>query len=340
MNNIKKEQILIDYIRHNLSPTKQERMMITQKYDELKEILQNRTLQSGSYGRFTSTTPVNDLDVIYIMPQQAIQTYLEKAIVPSDLDISNILESLATALRNEYPKTVKIEVQHHSVGIFLGNKEEFSIDIVPSLPIENDLYLVPEVAHLSVLNRRALYKSFPKLNWIRSDPKGYIQQAKDIDNNSDGRFRKATKLIKKWKLGCKTINSDFPLKSFHLELLITSLFKNNASLFCLSSIVLFFKELGNNIAYPQIRDRADKTRFIDEYLDDLSSGQKKIVSNLRLEAEESLKLILDAETEAGVLKGIESLLKLDIVYNNSISSELATASISPVFSKPYFNQRK
>ena len=81
------EQILTDYIRQNLSPTKLERDNISEKYKELQSRLEERAFQNGSYARFTSTTPVNDLDVFYVLPESVFKTITEVTIYPDELDI-------------------------------------------------------------------------------------------------------------------------------------------------------------------------------------------------------------------------------------------------------------
>ncbi|MFX1514247.1 MAG: hypothetical protein ACFFCQ_16860, partial [Promethearchaeota archaeon] len=189
------EQILTDYIKQNLSPTKQERDNISEKYQELQSILEGRAFQNGSYARYTSTTPVNDLDVFYVLPESVYKTIAEVTIDPDELDMSNILEDLASSLRKAYPNSVNIKVQPHSIGIYFSSEEDFSIDVVPAIPTNDEMFWVPETAHFSVEKRRKIYESFPRLNWIKSDPKGYIQQAKQVDEKSMGRFRKAVKFV-------------------------------------------------------------------------------------------------------------------------------------------------
>lgn len=336
MEDYRIEEILTDYIRHNLSPTKQERDNISSKYKELQSILKERTFQNGSYARSTSTTPVNDLDVFYVLPERVYKTVTEVTIDPDELDISNILEDLAKALDKAYSNNASIKVQPHSVGIFFGSEEDFSIDVVPSIPTNNEMFWVPESAHLSVKKRRKIYESFPQLNWIRSDPNGYIQQAKYVDEKSNGRFRKAIKFIKKWKYGCKKLDKNFPLKSFHLELIVTELFKNNPLLDCITSLDLFYKELDKNILKPQFPDRADVSRYIDGYLSDLTEASQKLVKVFQQQALEILREIFSSQTEVEVLKGIERLLKHERTNDLLNLTVVGTSSTSQAYSKPYY----
>ena len=338
MENNRIEQILTDYIRHNLSPTRQERDNVSENYQELQSILEGRAFQNGSYARSTSMTPVNDLDVFYVLPESIYKTITEVTIDPDKLDISNILEDLAKALRRAYSDNANIKVQPHSVGIYFGTKEDFSIDVVPAIPANDDMYWVPETAHLSVQKRRQIYESFPHLTWIKSDPKGYIQQAKKLDEKSMGRFRKAVKFVKKWKAGCKKIDKNFPLKSFHLELIVTELFKENPMITCFTSLDCFFEQLDQNIVKPKLPDRADSLRYIDGYLSELTEADKESVYRCQQEAHEILQEILSSQTEAEVLKGIERLLKLDSTTEHLNLQVIGTSSVSQAYSKPYHSE--
>ena len=335
-------QIVVDYIRYNLSPTKRERKSISSKYEELKTILKaERTLQNGSYARYTSTTPVNDLDVIYILSEEEYPDIAEAVAVSRDLDVTKILEELAELLREAYPDHVRIEVQPHSVGIFFGNDDEFSIDVVPAIPADNGMFWVPETSRHSIKKRRIIYESKPPFNWIKSDPKGYIKDASDVNERSDGKFRKSTKFIKKWKQGCKEQNPDFPLKSFHLELIVTKFYKANYALECLIGIEKFFNTLPEFIIEPRFPDKADETRNVDEYLNDLSEEERQLVLSLRERAISVLERIYKAETEPEVLNLLDELLipgdKLKSV-NILVGSSLGAERTSPAVSKPYYWQ--
>jgi len=333
MDDSRIEEILTDYIRHNLSPTFEERKNISEKYEELKSFLEGRTLQNGSYARFTSTTPVNDLDVIYILPESVSKAIAEATIDPNELDITDILGTLAKALRKAYPNNVDIKEQPHSVGIYFGSEDDFSIDVVPAVPAGEGLYWVPETAHLSIHNRRKLYESAPGINWIKSDPTGYIEQAKNTDKDSRGRFRKTAKTIKKWRIGCKNKNKIFPLKSFHLELLVTEIFKSESSLPCIDAVNKFFQELDDYMLEPKLRDRADNSRYIDEYLSDLSSEERHLIHTLREHAQSVLESMSAATTEAEILKALESLLGIDTPTSSSVSR--SGTIVTSAVSKPY-----
>lgn len=116
--------------------------------------------------------------------------------------------------------------------------------------------------------------------WLKSDPRGYIKAATDMNaRNND--FRKTTKFIKRWKHNCKEKDKNFKLKSFHVEQVIARYFQYNADLEMVDAIFKFFREIPDIIARPQIKDRADQDKFIDAYLNDLTDEQKQKIIEAR-----------------------------------------------------------
>jgi len=90
-------------LQQSLSPIRRERDFITTKYNELQNFLEGRTFQNGSYARHTSITPVSDLDVFYVLPDSIYESFIKELVKYRDMDVSNILDSLAKELRKNYP---------------------------------------------------------------------------------------------------------------------------------------------------------------------------------------------------------------------------------------------
>ena len=74
---------------------------------------------------------------------------------------------------------------------------------------------------MSKKRRGIFYKKLEdssSMKWIKTDPKGYRQAAKQINEKSLA-FRLSTKLLKKWKRAWKNKKNfgtaEFKLKSFH-----------------------------------------------------------------------------------------------------------------------------
>ena len=94
-------------------------------------------------------------------------------------------------------------------------------------------------------------------------------------SETEGEFRKTTKIIKKWKNNLAEADSSLKLKSFHLEQVVTRYFQAQNSLEIFDAIFKFFVELPEMLNNPnQLEDRANKGKFIDDYLAELSDYQK------------------------------------------------------------------
>ena len=263
-----------NYAQKNLSPKENERNFISKEGERVQSFLKGETFRSGSYARFTAITPVNDLDVVWVLPEKLmLKVFHEKTVKKStaidpkiDLQIHNIIDDLARELEKKYRDTginVEIKAQTHSVGIYFLDKNDFSIDIVPAIPINEEknkfgdcFFLVPEILLKSHKARNKLYKFIEEgkitgnIKWIKSDPKGYKNNARRL-NEKNPDFRKAVKFPKRWKHNSKQQNDDFPLKSFHIEAIITSYFEENASITCFEAVERFFR-LAVFGAFPQL----------------------------------------------------------------------------------------
>ena len=114
----------------------------------------------------------------------------------------------------------------------------------------------------------------------QSDPRGYIAVTTQL-NSTNSDFRKAAKFIKRWKYSCCTTHVAFEFKSFHMEQALFEIYSRRPDIEIADAIFEFFCAIPEIIARPQIRDRANQTRFIDEYLNDLTSLQKQTIIQAR-----------------------------------------------------------
>jgi len=313
------EPLIANYAKNRLSPTELERSTISARYEQLQEFLTGRTFQSGSYARFTSTTPVNDLDVIYVLPDEILKLArtAQATVDPAKLDIRRIVESLAEQLRRHYGTTATVEAQPHSVGIFFGKKHDFSIDVVPAASADADKFWIPEVARRSVSVRRELYRSWatqagtqtpPGPNWIKSHPKAYIKQASILDQSTEGKFRKAAKVLKRWRWRCKRANDAFRLKSFHLELAITRWFQRNPNARCIEAIRGVVAELDALTTSPQFHDLADEAQFVDQYVSTLTDAERELLRKEFDRAQFLWAEVERAKTADAVQKALEAFV--------------------------------
>ena len=245
---------LNNLVSRQLSPTDGEKQAISKAYKQLSDLLKGYNFQSGSYARFTAITPVHDIDVIWELPVDLGETardFISKKINPYQLDISNILSDLAKKLTSEYNRLgekVNIEAQTHSITIELhDNKHDFTIDVVPAL-LTNDsneygdyFYQVPEILRLPHRQRTKKYFMKDKIDWINSDPKGYIKEATKLNEITES-YRKAKKFLKAWKYKVNEENDNIKLKSFHVEQIVISIL-GTQNLDSFRTIKEFYKQI-------------------------------------------------------------------------------------------------
>ena len=285
---------LREYVRSNLSPTNCssqcgncEKCFVTAVYASFKAVLgDSQCIQIGSYPRFTAIRPLHDLDILYVLGD-----WNER-----DCDPAEALEELLEKIKREYICPLSLvwsaSLQTHSITVTFKNrarKTVFSVDIVPayvfgSNKFSDDTYKVPEILEIKRgESRRSFYEKLPRgerMKWIHTDPRGYIEAAKQV-NQRNPDFRKTVKLVKAWKNSCKERDGNFALKSFHIEQVITRDFERNARRDIFSGVFEFFVNIPNIIGTPQVKDKADQGKFIDEYLKDLSKEQKNKIIQAR-----------------------------------------------------------
>lgn len=286
--------ILKEFGRKYLSPDSKERENVSKQYIRLQQMLPGTEIfQSGSYKRETAVTPIHDLDVIWVLPdawqEKIIKSYTQR-IAGSlfEFDVSEPLKNLGDLLRLGYSKlgeSVKIDdSQTHSVKISFPGKETFTIDVVPAVKsgkkngYQGDMYLVPEIQKTSHGKWVEVYKSRDgKLRWVLSDPDTYIKQAEELNANTS--YRKTVKFIKVWKKSCNAGLTGLELKSFHLELIVSEIFRKNKSISFYDASVRFLSNLQYWLSEPRLPDEADNSVFVDSYLneDDPDGSQRSKV---------------------------------------------------------------
>jgi hypothetical protein len=200
-------------------------------------------------------------------------------------------KQVKSSFNNPTKFQTEISLQTHSITIvFLSGKEEkFSVDIVPAYSSDtnefgDDMYMVPELVRKKHKDRKSLYENLSteqkQMEWIKSDPRGHITLATRVNGVNDD-FRKAVKFVKAWKNACKDYDENFKLKSFHLEQVMTGYFREGDDLEIYDAIFRFFCSLPEIISGSAVPDRADPSKNIDNYIDELTSVEKSLIMELR-----------------------------------------------------------
>lgn len=275
-----------NYVRENLSPRDEERAFVSSVYQSIQDVLgKNNCLQIGSYPRYTAIRPLHDLDVLYILGEWDPESH-----EPGDA-LADLERRFRRTYENPTPYTASMSRQTHSLCLryMEGDEEKFAVDIVPAYmnghnDFGDDTYVVPEIAVKARPERHrlraAVDQGLQEMAWIPSDPRGYITVASSL-NEANGDFRKAVKLAKAWKTNCKEAEDDFPLKSFHLEQIITAKMEAQPGLEIFDVIFQTFSDLGQHMRTPHIPDRADPAKMIDAYVEELSAEELRLVDEAR-----------------------------------------------------------
>lgn len=310
MTNTELSESLRSHARTQLSPSAGDRRLADLVFAAIRLALGNTFYLVGSFARLTATRPLHDIDALFVAGQ----------FDPNAINPKAILEELQSLIQQKFRNPTHLQtnvaVQSHSVTIqFLDRgTEKFAVDVVPGFSSEekndagDDIFWVPEILNVSKPNREERYAQLAKTNrreldwWIKSDPLGYIAESAHLDQlNSD--FRKATKIAKSWKNNCRSKDKSFPLKSFHLEQAMFEVFRRNPRCDIGTAVFTLLCNVPSLIERPQIRDRADQRRFIDQYIAELSPAQRQRIIEARDFAMIKLEQISGDASIAGILEG-------------------------------------
>lgn len=288
-------------VRERLSPTPTERTIASNVYAAIQAALAPaKCRQIGSFPRFTAVSPIHDLDILINLGPQT-----ERLDPTASLD--QVEHQLRTRFENPTDYQHSFGRQSHSVSIeFMdGRFTVFGVDVVPAFAagknnFGDDTFVVPEIAESRRPRRKAVYESIAAAHrpmaWLRSDPLGYISVASKT-NAQNPDFRKAVKIAKAWRWQWKRTRDEFPLKSFHIEQVITSDFATGGPADVFDGVYRFFRALPDLILHPQIPDRADPSRNIDAYVADMTPAQRSLVVSAR---DHFLIMLEDVENAADI----------------------------------------
>lgn len=270
------DNLLRWYIDNNIKPKKEENELISKYYIEIKELLKSNwyyCFRSGSYARWTAINPVNDLDIICECDENDIKNFIN----------SEKWKWLHRILSEKYWKE-NVDFQSSSIWIsFWTSDDDFWIDIVVALKDEqinnywDNLYRVPKLLFKSRKRRKEIYKNIKEkwlekdkdyLTLIKSDPKWYKKELKEIKDNNEN-IVYATRFLKKWKWVIKNayyLEKEKCFKSFHIEEVVKKAIKWNMNLELLDLLKLTIQTF--DLTKANIPDRADKNIMIDLYVDE------------------------------------------------------------------------
>lgn len=326
--------IINKFILENLSAEVDEISMISGKYNKVSEVLSWIVFQSWSYARETHIKPVNDLDMIDVLGIRSLKEYN-----------SDILEQVHDVLSKNKTKIwyEHLKKQSRSIWIYFDKDEsKFSIDVVPAIPTEEidiywkTIYQIPQSYKLSKSKRVKFEEKIllgqAENGWKLSTPKWYIQYATNLDERTDKNFRLATRFIKIWKKWFKNAyeknqSKDFPIKSFHLELIVGNVIEKYWVSSTSEILLLIFNDL-----YTYFSDKTPKfidiayqkqtnPEYVDEYLKtDIEDVFLSILNDELNRINTLLNSLKSCDNENSLLNIIKQILRLNIQNQGPIIS--------------------
>ncbi len=153
----------------------------------------------GSYSKKTTIAPIEDVDVLFIMPNAEYNRY--NSYIGNGQ--SQLLQDIKNILLEKYPKTYIRGDGQVVVIEFVTTK----IEVVPSFLLNNSNYYIPDT-HVGG-------------SWKEISPNSEMEYLNNSNKKSNGNTVRLIKMIKAWKNNCNV-----PIKSFVIELRSINFLKN------------------------------------------------------------------------------------------------------------------
>lgn len=135
----------------------------------------SNNLQVGSYGRWTAIKGVSDLDMLYIMPNSAWETYNK------DGGQSQLLSDTKEAIKKRY-STTKVVVDRLVVCVTFQN---FNVEVQPVFKQDDGSFKYPDT-----------YKGG---TWKITKPKEEIDEISETNDAQNRNLRRLCKMLRAWK---------------------------------------------------------------------------------------------------------------------------------------------
>lgn len=157
---------------------------ISTRYGQLTAALNKRfrdtesktsnTLQVGSFGRGTGINGLSDLDMLYIMPKSAWETY-------KDGRQLKLLQDVRDAIKARYPKT-KIRVDRLVVTV---TYDDFHVEVQPVFEQEDRSFRYPDTKNQG--------------SWKTTKPREEIEATSKGDDDKNSNLRQLCRMVRAWR---------------------------------------------------------------------------------------------------------------------------------------------
>jgi len=310
-------------VASKLELTKSEIDQVSQKHNKLRGKLRERLnveddFLTGSYARSTIIRPKGDekFDVDFFLVFDG-EEYGELELP----DLLQIVRNALDAIKADDEEISEIKEQKRSIAVIYD--DGFQIDVVPAIEIE----------------KHKKYKIFDKKSQkaVNSNPKlhGENLTKANEDTSSSGvkRLIPTVKILKSWRRE----KCDY-MKSFHLELLVVEILKDEEIISFSSGIAKFFHNAGTLLNGVPLKDPANEENIIDAYLDEDGTRQE-LLETIAKECgivEKAIKQESDGDEDDAV-KEWEKIFNPESEGAKNISSVAMPTVINRVPPKPWCN---
>lgn len=218
-------------------PTREQKEAAKRSQNALREALdsETRTISarivdhylSGSYARHTAITPIDDVDIIFIIdPQQ-----WDLPLFSDYPDPAKVLGTFERAIRGARGSS-SIKQQRRSVRLSMN---ALDIDVVPAIQTDDEEFvMIPDKSEDT---------------WLRTAPKCHQRVGREVNQKRNGLFIPLVKILKGWN--CSLPDTAY-LKSFAVETMAVRIFRKTPFESLFDGALLFFDFLCGRFAEQTI----------------------------------------------------------------------------------------
>jgi hypothetical protein len=256
--------------------TKEENLLSKhkEKNKEVKEALEEKykeniysPFNSGSYAKNTAINTKFDFDLVAPFKRNAFG---------SNGTLKEMYEDVYNYLYEKYKDVAEVKKQKVSIGLDFHadtDGDKVKIDVVAGRELNQDQYKNDENLNLYVYYKYGNIEAGSER--IKTNVKAQIYNIKDRATNEKDSVRKIIRLLKVWKI----TKSDYPTKSFFLELITLKTFDNKditGSIWDkLKAVLEYIKDNVTNETFT-LKDPGNSS---NDLVDTLTDTEKQNLSN-------------------------------------------------------------
>lgn len=218
--------------------------------DRMGEV--ERLLFGGSVAKHTFVNGLSDIDALV---EIADEDAAERAPV-------EVLNNLATALRQDLPQGDVEEIQPGSMAVTVKYRDGTEIQLLPAIRMGGELAV----------------SSWDSDSWVQTRPRDFARVLTDTNQSQGGAVVPAIKLAK--AIFANRLGEDGP-SGYHVEALAIEAFRNYSGPRTPKAMVTHLVKTASERVLRPIRDRSGQSQYVDDSLGERDSpGRRALSRNL------------------------------------------------------------